>query len=159
MLPRHLPFPLQAIYEHGAAAGFVPLEPRHMTELAAVRLAARATPSDPVAKDVGTGLLDMEPLTGAPVEAPDAQRRGPLIGPTTLEALLAYGAPEDLEATLSYNREVRRGSIFLLVPLPPPLWGSCSSPTQHTSYLLTSTPSPNYRRGLPDKSKAKSCPN
>ncbi|GIL87770.1 hypothetical protein Vretifemale_15817 [Volvox reticuliferus] len=115
VIPYGEPRIMQAIHEYGAAAGFIPLEPRHKLELAAVRKANYAGSSDPVAEVVGTAAMEEEPLTGVTVEPPEGLRRGPPVGPTTLEALLAYGTREQLDETLSYNKELAASEVSALL--------------------------------------------
>ncbi|GLI63674.1 hypothetical protein VaNZ11_006712 [Volvox africanus] len=114
VIPYGEPRIMQAIHEYGAVAGFIPLEPRHMRELVAVRKANYAGSSDAVAEVVGTAALEEEPLTGVTVEPPEGLRRGPPVGPTTLEALLAYGTREQLDDTLSYNKELAASEVSAL---------------------------------------------
>ncbi|GLC59189.1 hypothetical protein PLESTB_001458600, partial [Pleodorina starrii] len=115
VIPYGEPRIMQAIHEYGASAGFIPLEPRHMRELAAVRQANHAGAGDPMAKEVGTAALEVDALTGVPVEPPEELRRGPPVGPTTLEALLAYGTREQLDETLSYNKELASAEVAALL--------------------------------------------
>ncbi|KAG2425174.1 hypothetical protein HXX76_013928 [Chlamydomonas incerta] len=97
----------QALSQYGTAVSYIPLEPRYMPELAAVRDAARRQ---------GAALGEVEAGGMAtPVELPEAERRGAAVAPTAYEAVAAYGGPEQLAAALDDNYQVAAGQLAELL--------------------------------------------
>ncbi|GFR46161.1 hypothetical protein Agub_g7689 [Astrephomene gubernaculifera] len=110
VIPAGEPRIMQAIEEHGALASLIPLEPRHVPELALMAEEVRQQralygAAEAAGGGDGTAALEREPYTGVPVEAPEGLRRGPAVAPTPLEAVMVYGTREQLQETLQDNFE------------------------------------------------------
>ncbi|PNW83795.1 hypothetical protein CHLRE_04g217800v5 [Chlamydomonas reinhardtii] len=96
----------QALQQYGTAVSYIPLEPRYMPELAAMR--ARGA-QEAVLGEVDTGAV------ATPVELPEDERRGAAVGPTAFEAVAAYGSPEQLAAALDDNYQAAAGQVAALL--------------------------------------------
>ncbi|KAG2434015.1 hypothetical protein HYH02_012475 [Chlamydomonas schloesseri] len=99
----------QALAAHAAttASGFIPLEPRYMPQLAAVRTAAR--------QQAALGAVDTAGVGTTPVELPEDVRRGAAVGPTAFESIAAYGSPEQLAEALDENYQLAADQVAALL--------------------------------------------